>query len=386
MARRKVDAHRETVSKTISEFAFSLQIPCKPGKSVTRRVRYGLRRAPFPSQAWAPSMNATPPSEPIRVAALYRFARFEDCAAIRDVLAKVCREHRIRGTLILAPEGINGTIAGSDAGIAAILSEIRALPGCADLDVKLSRAAAMPFHRMKVRVKREIVTMGQPDIDPLASAGTYVEPEDWNALIADPDTIVIDTRNDYETAVGTFKGAIDPGTASFRDFPEWFRAQRDALTGSGQPAKIAMFCTGGIRCEKSTAFLKQEGVDEVYHLKGGILNYLEKVPADASLWQGDCFVFDQRVAIGHGLAPGSYTLCHACRRPVSEADRASPQFEDGVSCPACHAERSEDQRASARERHRQQTLAEARGVEHVGAVMSVLDSFDTVETGGRDRD
>lgn len=308
-------------------------------------------------------------SGPLCVAALYRFTRFADCAAIRASLDKVCRQHGVRGTIILASEGINGTIAGSPAGIEATLNTVRALPGCADLDVKFSSAATMPFHRMKVRVKREIVTMGEPDIDPMASAGTYVEPEDWNALIADPSTVVIDTRNDYEVAIGSFRGAIDPKTASFRDFPRWYRAARDELLGTAKPPKIAMFCTGGIRCEKATAFLRQEGLEEVYHLKGGILNYLERVPEDASLWQGDCFVFDQRVAITHGLAIGTHELCHACRRPVSETDRTSPLFEEGVSCPACHCERSEEQRASARERHRQQMLAEARGIEHVGAVM-----------------
>ena len=314
-------------------------------------------------------MTVTAPLEPICVAALYRFARFEDCAAIREALGEACRAHGVRGTLILAPEGINGTIAGSDQGIDAVIRHIRQLPGCADLDVKLSRAATMPFRRMKVRVKREIVTLSLPDVDPVGSAGAYVEPEDWNALIADPDTLVIDTRNDYEVAIGTFTGAIDPETGSFRDFPDWFRSARDTLATAGKPPKIAMFCTGGIRCEKATAFLKQEGVEEVYHLKGGILNYLAKVPEDASLWQGDCFVFDQRVAVTHGLAPGSHDLCHACRRPVSAADRASPHYEEGASCPACHVERTDEQRASARERHRQQTLAEARGVEHVGAVM-----------------
>ena len=253
---------------------------------------------------------------PLHVAALYRFTRFEDCAGLKAPLESLCREQQIRGTLLLAPEGINGTIAGSPEGIATILEAIRALPDCAELDVKLSCASVMPFHRMKVRLKREIVTMGQPEIDPRASAGTYVEPQDWNALIADPATIVIDTRNDYEVAVGTFKGAIDPKTTSFRDFPDWFRRERERLLGpdhikGDRPAKVAMFCTGGIRCEKSTAFLKQEGIDEVYHLKGGILNYLETIPADVSLWQGECFVFDQRVTISHGLAQGTYALCHA---------------------------------------------------------------------------
>lgn len=304
---------------------------------------------------------------PLVVAALYRFTRLEDAESLKAPLERLCREQRIRGTLLLAPEGINGTIAGSSEGIAATLAVIRALPDCADLDVKFSSASAMPFHRMKVRLKREIVTMGQPGIDPRASAGTYVEPEEWNALIADPGTIVIDTRNDYEVAVGTFAGAIDPKTESFRDFPDWFRRERERLLGSGKPAKVAMFCTGGIRCEKSTAFLKQEGIDEVYHLKGGILKYLETVPPERSLWRGECFVFDQRVAIGHGLAQGTHTQCHACRRPVGADDRTSPLYEEGVSCPACHAERTEEQSASCRERHRQEMLAAAQGRVHIGA-------------------
>jgi UPF0176 protein len=306
---------------------------------------------------------------PISVAALYRFAPFTDCAALQVPLAAVCRAEQVKGTLLLAPEGINGTIAGSDTGIAVVLDHIRSLPNCAGLEVKFARAEAMPFHRMKVRLKREIVTMGQPEIDPLASVGTYVAPADWNALIADPDTIVIDTRNDYEVAIGTFQGALDPQTASFRDFPAWFRAEREKLLGQGKPPKVAMFCTGGIRCEKSTAFLKAEGVEEVYHLQGGILKYLEEVPAEHSLWQGECFVFDQRVSVGHGLVPGSLTLCHACRRPVSAADQAAPEYEDGVSCPACFAERTAEQRAGYRERHRQEALAAQRGEMHVGAEM-----------------
>jgi UPF0176 protein len=247
------------------------------------------------------------------------------------------------------------------------LAHIRALPGCANLDVKFSGAQTMPFHRMKVRLKREIVTMGQPDLDPLSSVGTYVAPQDWNALIADPEVVVIDTRNDYEVAVGTFERAIDPKTQSFRQFPEWFETERENLLGTGKPPKVAMFCTGGIRCEKSTAYLKAQGVEEVYHLKGGILNYLEKIPPEQSLWQGECFVFDQRVTIGHGLTLGSYGLCHACRRPISDADLASPLYEEGVSCPACHGERSEAQRAAYRERQRQETLALAQGRHHIGA-------------------
>jgi UPF0176 protein len=225
---------------------------------------------------------------------------------------------------------------------------------------------------MKVRVKREIVTMGQPGIDPLASAGTYVAPQDWNALIAAPGTIVIDTRNDYEVAVGSFAGAIDPQTRTFRDFPAWFRAERERLLGNGLPPRIAMFCTGGIRCEKSTAFLKAEGLDEVYHLQGGILNYLETVPPADSLWQGECFVFDSRVSVSHGLEPGTLGLCHACRRPINDADRASPLFEDGVSCPACHDQRSDAQREGYRERQRQEGLAATRGEMHVGAGAAAL--------------
>ena len=224
----------------------------------------------------------------------------------------------------------------------------------------------MPFYRMKVRIKREIVTMGEPDVDPSKNAGTYVEPEDWNALISHQDTIVIDTRNDYEVAVGSFAGAIDPNTSSFRDFPAWFRSERDALLGNGKQPRVAMFCTGGIRCEKATAFLKQEGVEEVHHLKGGILKYLERVPEEASLWRGECFVFDERVAIGHGLAPGTHALCRACRRPLSKQDIASPRYEEGVSCGACHASRTDEQRASYRERHRQQALAVAQGRSHIG--------------------
>lgn len=305
---------------------------------------------------------------PLVVAALYRFTRFDDCASLREPLERLCRAQGIRGTLLLAAEGINGTIAGSREGIDRVVEHIRGLPDCADLDVKLSSASAMPFHRMKVRLKREIVTMGQPDIDPRASVGTYVEPQDWNALISDPHTIVIDTRNDYEVTVGTFEGAINPKTASFRDFPAWFRREREKLVTAGKPMKVAMFCTGGIRCEKSTAFLKSEGIDEVYHLKGGILKYLETVPEERSLWRGECFVFDQRVTVGHGLTEGSHTLCHACRRPLSVEDCNSVLFEAGVSCPACHSERTDEQRASYRERHRQEMLAAAQGKAHVGAV------------------
>lgn len=309
---------------------------------------------------------------PICVAALYLFTPFEDCADIRQPLARLCGALGIKGTVLLAREGINGTIAGTDAGIGAVLAHIRSLPGCADLDVKFSRAETVPFHRMKVRIKREIVTMGAPHIDPL-DTGRYVAPEEWNALITGPNTILIDTRNDYEVAIGSFAGAIDPKIPTFRNFPAWFYAHRDRLLGDGPPPKVAMFCTGGIRCEKATAFLKSEGLDEVYHLKGGILKYLEAVPAEESRWEGECFVFDQRVAVTQGLAQGTHELCHACRRPVAEADRVSHLFEAGISCPACHGERSDAQRQGYAERMRQTRMAEERGLIHVGARIALDD-------------
>ena len=283
------------------------------------------------------------------VAALYHFTRFPDPARLQAPLAALCRDSEVRGTLLLAREGINGTIAGPPAGIDAVLAHIRALPGCAALEWKESTAATMPFGRMKVRLKREIVTMGQPDVDPTAAVGRYVEARDWNALISAPDVAVIDTRNDYEVGIGTFAGAVDPGTRSFRDFPGWWRENAHRFHNK----RIAMFCTGGIRCEKSTNFLLGEGVAEVYHLKGGILKYLEQVPEAESLWQGECFVFDKRVSLGHGLRPGSYGLCHACRRPLSDEDRSRPEYEEGVSCHRCAGEYGDADRARFRERQRQ---------------------------------
>ena len=303
---------------------------------------------------------------PIRIAALYQFARFDDPKTLRAPLLALCEANGVRGTLLLAREGINGTIAGTDTGVEAVLDHIRTLPGCNAIEVKESRAEGLPFHRTKVRLKKEIVTMGQPDLDPLAGVGTYVAPEDWNALISDPDTIVIDTRNDYEVQIGSFEGAIDPQTTSFREFPEWFRAKRAELEAEGRSPKIAMFCTGGIRCEKSTAFARAEGVEDVFHLKGGILNYLEHVPESESLWRGECFVFDERVSVGHGLAPGDHGLCRACRRPLDHDDMAHAHYVEGVSCPRCYPERSDEQRARYAERHRQAELARARGEDHIG--------------------
>lgn len=300
----------------------------------------------------------------IRVDALYRFARLQDPHALRAPLLALARREGVRGTLLLAREGVNGTVAGTPAALDALLAHLRALPGLADLAPRQSWAEAMPFHRLKVKVKREIVTMGVA-VDPLADAGAYVPPAAWNALLDDPATLVIDTRNAYEVAVGTFPGAVHPGTAAFADFPAWFRANRASLLAGKR--RVAMFCTGGIRCEKSTAFLRAEGVAEVHHLQGGILRYLEEVPAADSRWQGECFVFDQRVAVGHGLAPGTHVLCHACRMPVSEADRASPDYVEGERCPAC-ATRDAERRRRYAERHRQQRLAVDRGEAHVGRV------------------
>lgn len=301
------------------------------------------------------------PAGPIRVAALYQFTPFPDCPAIQKPLSELCIAQGVRGTLLLASEGINGTIAGSDDAIETVLTHIRSLPGCASVEVKESRAPSMPFRRMKVRVKKEIVTMGQPDLDPVGDVGTYVAPQDWNELIDDPDTIVIDTRNDYEVAIGTFSGAIDPETETFREFPEWFRSKRDELAKEGREPKIAMFCTGGIRCEKATAFVRSEGLDEVYHLKGGILSYLEHIPEEDSRWEGDCFVFDERVSVKHGLEVGNYVLCRACRNPLGPEDLKSAKFVKGISCPTCFETRTDEQRERYAERQRQAELAQQRG-------------------------
>jgi UPF0176 protein len=283
---------------------------------------------------------------------------------LQPQIAAWCAEHGLKGTILVATEGVNGTVAGSKAGIDAVVAHLRTLPGCAELDVKYSHANEMPFYRMKVRLKKEIVTLGVDGIDPKREVGTYVQPEDWNALISDPDTVLIDTRNDYEVAIGTFEGAVDPRTKSFSEFPEWFRAHRDELAAG--KTKFAMFCTGGIRCEKSTAFLKAEGIEEVYHLEGGILRYLENIPEAESKWQGECFVFDERVSVKHGLELGEMELCHACRRPISQEDKASAHFIEGVACPACYAERTEEDRARFAERQKQIALAKKRGKQHIG--------------------
>jgi UPF0176 protein len=300
---------------------------------------------------------------PFRVAALYRFASLPDWQDMRAPLADFCISRGIKGTLLLAHEGINGTVAGSQEAIAELVEHLQSFPALNGIDVKYSSALEMPFHRMKVRLKREIVTMGVENLDPVRDAGTYVEAADWNALIADPETVVIDTRNEYEVALGTFQRAIDPQTDSFREFPAWVDARSEDLRGR----KVAMFCTGGIRCEKATAYVRSLGVEDVFHLKGGILKYLEEVPDTDSLWEGECFVFDERVSVVHGLHEGDAQLCRACRQPVTAAERQSPLFVDGISCHRCHDTRTDEDRARYAERQRQVELAKKRKTSpHIG--------------------
>ena len=298
----------------------------------------------------------------VRIATLYHFARLDNYRELQAPLLEKCLAEDIRGTLLLAEEGINGTIAGSVKGIENVLAYIRSDPRLSKMVHKDSFADEPPFLRMKVRLKKEIVSMGVPGIDPTHIVGTYVKPEDWNELISDPDVLVVDTRNAYEVEIGTFTNSLDPQTTSFRQFPGWVDHNEQIL---GQK-KIAMFCTGGIRCEKSTAFLKSRGFDEVYHLEGGILKYLETIPEEESLWQGECFVFDERVSVGHNLKAGSYDLCHACRHAISDEDKNSPLYEPGVSCPKCHGSTSEERKKRFAERQKQMDLARERGEVHLG--------------------
>lgn len=295
------------------------------------------------------------------VCALYHFTRFDDHTALRGPLLELCQNEGVTGTLLLAHEGINGTIAGPRKGIDAVIAHIKSLPGCETFEWKLSTASEKPFPRMKVKLKKEIVTLGQPNVDPTAHVGNYVNPEDWNDLIQSPDVVTIDTRNDYEVAIGTFQGAVDPETASFREFPAWWDANKERFHNK----RVAMFCTGGIRCEKSTNFLMSQGVEDVYHLKGGILKYLEEVPQEDSTWDGECFVFDGRVSVGHGLKEGPHLLCHACRRPILPEDVNRPEYEAGVSCHHCADEYSETDKARFRERQKQMELARKRGEQHI---------------------
>lgn len=306
-------------------------------------------------------MTAQTPS--IVVAAMYRFVTLEDFRELREPLLDVCLAHDIKGTLLLAEEGINGTVAGTRDGIDGLMAWMRQDPRLAPIEVKESFHEEPPFLRMKVKLKREIVTMGVPGIDPNRVVGTYVEPKDWNAIVDDPEVLLIDTRNDYEVEIGSFAGALDPKTVNFRDFPAWVRENLDPQK---QP-KVAMFCTGGIRCEKASAFMLQEGFSEVYHLKGGVLKYFEDVPETDTRWQGECFVFDSRVAVDHKLERGHYDQCFACRHPVTDEDKASPKYQAGVSCPRCFDQLSDDQRARFSERQHQVELAKQRGERHIGA-------------------
>ncbi|NKB33668.1 MAG: rhodanese-related sulfurtransferase [Pseudomonadales bacterium] len=308
-------------------------------------------------------MNDTSPS--VVVAALYRFAKFSDFESFREPLHKVMLEQGVRGTLLLAAEGINGTIAGSREGIDNVLDWLGKDERFAELVAKESYVDEIPFYRTKVKLKKEIVTMGVEDIDPNDIVGTYVDAKEWNDLLNDPDVLLLDTRNKYEVEIGTFEDAINPKTDSFREFPDYVKENLDPA----KHKKVAMFCTGGIRCEKSTAYLKQQGFDEVYHLKDGILKYLEQVPEEQSKWQGECFVFDNRVTVNHQLEQGNYDQCHACRMPITEKDKQSEHFEKGVSCHHCYDTHSREQVKRYAERERQIQLAKERGEEHLGQPM-----------------
>jgi UPF0176 protein len=298
----------------------------------------------------------------IVVAALYHFVSLDNYQELRQPLLKTMLKYNIKGTLLLAQEGINGTVAGEQSAIDRLLDWIRADERLQDVRCKFSYDDEMPFYRSRVKLKKEIVTMGVEGIDPRRSVGTYVKPADWNALISDPEITLVDTRNAYESAIGSFKQAIKPNTESFREFPQYVAENLDP----GKNRKVAMFCTGGIRCEKSTAYLKQQGFEEVYHLQGGILKYLEEVPESESLWQGECFVFDNRVSVNHTLEKGSYDQCHACRLPITDSDKQSDQYQQGVSCPACYDKKSDNQRRRFREREKQVQLARLRGETHIG--------------------
>ncbi|MDD0975564.1 rhodanese-related sulfurtransferase [Pseudomonas fontis] len=296
----------------------------------------------------------------IVVAALYKFVTLKDYVELREPLLQAMEQNGVKGTLLLAEEGINGTVSATREGIDGLLAWLRSDERLVDVDHKESYCDEQPFYRTKVKLKKEIVTLGVPGVDPNHKVGTYVEPQDWNALISDPEVLLIDTRNDYEVSIGTFEGAIDPKTTSFREFPEYIKANFDPA----RHKKVAMFCTGGIRCEKASSYMLGEGFEEVYHLKGGILKYLEEVPQEQSRWQGDCFVFDNRVTVRHDLTEGDYDQCHACRTPISVEERASEHYSPGISCPHCWDSLSEKTRRSAVDRQKQIELAKARNLPH----------------------
>ncbi len=300
------------------------------------------------------------------VCALYKFVTLENYQELREPLQKMLEENGIRGTLLLATEGINGTVAGSREAIDGMLEWLSNVPGLDNLSYKESYDEDMPFYRTKVKLKKEIVTMGVEGIDPKEVVGTYVQPKDWNALISDPDVVLVDTRNDYEVQIGTFKNAVNPKTETFREFPDYVKQNMDPA----KQKKVAMFCTGGIRCEKSTAYMKEQGFEEVYHLEGGILKYLEEVSPEETMWEGECFVFDNRVSVNHHLQKGEYDQCHACRMPITEEEKQDERFVQGVSCVHCYDKVSDQQRQRFIERERQVQLARERGEEHIGADVS----------------
>ena len=298
----------------------------------------------------------------IVITALYKFVELEDYQSLRNELFELCTNNGMKGTLLLAHEGINGTVAGSEQATQVLMDYFLADQRLADISTKRSYADETPFYRMKVRLKKEIVTIGLPEVDPRAKVGEYVKPKDWNELISDPEVFLIDTRNDYEFEVGTFNGAINPNTNNFREFPEYIHKNYDP----DKHKKIAMFCTGGIRCEKASSYLLDQGFEDVFHLEGGILKYLEEVEKEKSLWQGECFVFDQRVTVNHDLRPGGFDQCHGCRRPISGEDKQSDKYLKGVSCPKCYDKLSEDQKTRFAERQKQIELARQRGEDHMG--------------------
>lgn len=296
------------------------------------------------------------------VAALYKFITLDDYVDVQPKLLDVCLKNHVKGTLLLAKEGINGTIAGPDQGIHAVLDYLKSDQRLANLDYKLSYADSMPFFRMKVRLKKEIVTIGLPEVDPNDAVGQYVSPEEWNKLIQDPDVVLLDTRNDYEVDIGTFEGAVNPNTKTFREFPEYVENNLDPK----KHKKVAMFCTGGIRCEKASSYMKKQGFEEVYHLKGGILKYLENIPEEKSLWNGDCFVFDQRIAVSHGLDESDYIQCHGCRHPLTPQETKSSDYKPGVHCPYCIDGLNEKSLSRRMERQKQMQLAKQRQHAHIG--------------------
>lgn len=299
------------------------------------------------------------------IVAMYKFVRLDNYQAMQPILLSFCQKRDIYGTLLLAEEGLNGTLAGTRSAIDALLSFLKSDERLADLEYKESHADEIPFHRTKVKLKKEIVTMGQPDIKPSDRSGIRVEPDQWNEIICDPEVLLIDTRNEYEYQIGTFKNAVSPDTTNFREFPDYVTRQLNPTTTK----KVAMFCTGGIRCEKASAYMLEQGFEEVYQLNGGILKYLEEVKQEESLWEGECFVFDSRVSVDHQLAEGNYKQCFACRRPITDEDMQTKDYEEGVSCPRCINETTEEQRSGFNERQRQVTLAKQRNEKHIGAKM-----------------